>query len=102
MSDKNHRHDAAMAVIATIASDLADMSRAAETLCKPEQARLFWKMHVRLCSAHEPRYVVVENVAALLARGMGVVIGDLARVGYDAEWSVISACSMGAPHVRRR
>lgn len=61
-----------------------------------------WGEYARLVGELRPRFVVVENVAALLARGMGVVIGDLARIGYDAEWSVVSACSVGAPHVRRR
>jgi hypothetical protein len=37
-----------------------------------------------------------------LIEGFGTVLGDLARIGYDAEWSVVSACSVGAPHVRRR
>jgi DNA (cytosine-5)-methyltransferase 1 len=44
----------------------------------------------------------MENVAALLNRGMGRVLADLARIRYDAEWSIVSACSMGAPHMRRR
>jgi DNA (cytosine-5)-methyltransferase 1 len=51
-----------------------------------------------------PCYVVVENVAALLddADAFGWLLGDLADLGFDAEWSVLSACSMGAPHVRER
>ena len=49
-----------------------------------------------------PRVALVENVPALLSRGMGVVLRDLSRIGYDAEWSIISACSVGAAHVRRR
>ena len=61
-----------------------------------------WSEFARLTGELRPGFVVVENVAALLARGMGVVCGDLARLGYDAEWSVISACAMGAPHSRRR
>lgn len=61
-----------------------------------------WSSFARLVGEIRPRYVIVENVAALLDRGMGRVIGDLARIGYDAEWSVVSACSVGAPHVRRR
>ena len=61
-----------------------------------------WSELARLIGAVRPRYAIVENVAALLKRGMGDVLGDLARIGYDAEWSVVSACSMGAPHVRRR
>jgi DNA (cytosine-5)-methyltransferase 1 len=46
--------------------------------------------------------VLVENVAALLNRGMGRVLGDLAAGGYDAEWSVLSACALGASHARER
>jgi DNA (cytosine-5)-methyltransferase 1 len=61
-----------------------------------------WREFARLIGELRPRFVVVENVAALLARGLGDVLGDLARIGYDAEWSVVSACSVGAPHVRRR
>jgi DNA (cytosine-5)-methyltransferase 1 len=61
-----------------------------------------WFEYARLVRELRPRYVVVENVAALLTRGLGVVLGDLARLGYDAEWSTVSACSVGAPHVRQR
>jgi DNA (cytosine-5)-methyltransferase 1 len=61
-----------------------------------------WSAFARLIGELRPRYVIVENVAALLDRGMGTVLRDLARIRYDAEWSVVSACSVGAPHVRRR
>lgn len=61
-----------------------------------------WREMVRIIRMVEPRYVVVENVSALLARGMGIVLRDLAELGYDAEWDCFSACSFGAPHVRRR
>jgi DNA (cytosine-5)-methyltransferase 1 len=49
-----------------------------------------------------PAYAIVENVAALLRRGMGTVLGDLAEVGYDAEWHCIPASHVGAPHDRDR
>jgi DNA (cytosine-5)-methyltransferase 1 len=51
-----------------------------------------------------PRYVVVENVAALVrdADAFGWMLGDLHQFGFDAEWSVVTACSVGAPHRRRR
>ena len=61
-----------------------------------------WSEFARLIGDLRPRFAVVENVAALLKRGMGDVLRDLARIGYDAEWSTVSACSVGAPHVRRR
>lgn len=61
-----------------------------------------WSEYARLIGELRPRYVCVENVSALLIRGMGRVLGDLAVLGYDAEWSVFTACAFGAPHARRR
>lgn len=51
-----------------------------------------------------PRYVVVENVPALLrdSDAFGWMLGDLAADGFDADWDVLSACSFGAPHTRER
>lgn len=49
-----------------------------------------------------PRYVVLENVAAILARGLDVVAGDLAEIGYDLEWDCVPAEAVGAPHQRDR
>jgi DNA (cytosine-5)-methyltransferase 1 len=61
-----------------------------------------WSEYARLVGEIRPRYVVVENVAALLARGLGTVLRDLAAVGYDAEWDCIPASAVGAPHRRDR
>ena len=61
-----------------------------------------WYEYARIIRELRPRFVLVENVAALLARGMGEVLGTLASLGFDAEWSCVSACSVGAPHMRRR
>jgi DNA (cytosine-5)-methyltransferase 1 len=49
-----------------------------------------------------PRLVVVENVAALRARGLDRVLGDLAEAGYDAVWRCVRASDVGAPHARER
>ena len=49
-----------------------------------------------------PRFVFVENTPALTSRGLGVVLGDLAALGYDQEWGVIGAHHAGAPHRRDR
>jgi DNA (cytosine-5)-methyltransferase 1 len=46
--------------------------------------------------------VLVENVPGLLVRGFGDVLGDLAALGYDAEWESIPAAAFGAPHLRYR
>jgi len=57
---------------------------------------------VRCLCVARPKRALLENVAALLARGMGTILGDLATIGYDAEWDCVPACSVGAPHCRDR
>ena len=68
--------------------------------------RWLWPEFARAVGALRPRYVLVENVAALLTvnggGAFGEVIGDLAALGYDAEWECISASDVGAPHKRDR
>ena len=61
-----------------------------------------WGEYARIVGEVRPRYVIVENVAALLGRGLGRVLGDLAALGYDAEWHCIPAAAVGAPHRRDR
>lgn len=69
-----------------------------------------WSELARIVCELRPRYVVVENVPALLTgKGKrwdrapaGRVLGDLAEAGYDAEWAVLSAREFGAPHLRKR
>ena len=61
-----------------------------------------WYEFARIIGELRPRYVIVENVAALLHRGMDTVLGDLSTLGYDAEWHVIPASAVGAPHRRDR
>lgn len=61
-----------------------------------------WSEFARVIRLLRPRYVVVENVPALTIRGLGRVLGDLAAIGYDAEWGCIPAAALGAPHPRWR
>ena len=61
-----------------------------------------WSEIARLVGELRPQYVIVENVSALLSRGLGRVLGDLAEIGYDAEWHCIPASAVGAPHIRDR
>jgi DNA (cytosine-5)-methyltransferase 1 len=61
-----------------------------------------WREFSRLICELRPRYVIVENVAALLYRGIGRVLGDLAASGYDAQWRVFRAADFGYPHERKR
>lgn len=61
-----------------------------------------WKEFARIIGEVRPRYVFVENSPMLTVRGLGVVLGDLAEMGFDAEWGCISAENCGAPHKRER
>ena len=62
---------------------------------------LFFEL-MRVIRMVRPQYVVLENVAAILNRGLDIVLRELSEAGYDAEWSVISASSVGACHQRNR
>lgn len=66
-----------------------------------ERSGLWWEMLRAICLVR-PKYALVENVAALLDRWMGEVLGSLAASGHDAEWDCLPACAFGAPHERDR
>jgi len=66
-----------------------------------ERSGLWWEYH-RLIGELRPRFAIVENVAALTVRGIDVVLGSLAEIGFDAEWDSIRASDVGAPHRRDR
>jgi DNA (cytosine-5)-methyltransferase 1 len=61
-----------------------------------------WGHMARIVGEVRPRYVFVENSPALLTRGLGRVLGDLAALGYDCRWTVLGAADVGAPHQRDR
>ena len=61
-----------------------------------------WRDFARLIGELRPQFAIVENVADLTVRGLGRVLGDLAALGYDAEWHCIPASAVGAPHPRDR
>jgi DNA (cytosine-5)-methyltransferase 1 len=61
-----------------------------------------WSEFARIVGELRPGYVLVENVPALLVRGLGRVLGDLATLGYDAEWDCVSAEDIGAAQTRDR
>lgn len=61
-----------------------------------------WSEFARLIGETRPRWVLIENVARLRNDGLDRVLGDLAARGYDAEWDVVGAAAVGAPHLRER
>ena len=61
-----------------------------------------WSHMARIVGEVRPRYVFVENSPALITRGLGRVLSDLAALGYDCRWTVLGAADVGAPHQRDR
>jgi len=70
-------------------------------ITRETRSGLFYEL-IRIIRMVRPKYVLLENVAALLNNGMGIVLGELSEIGYDAEWKVISARERGACHLRQR
>ncbi len=61
-----------------------------------------WSEMARIIGEVRPQFVFVENSPALITRGLGTVLGDLASLGYDCRWTVLGAAGVGAPHQRDR
>ncbi|MFI6883409.1 DNA cytosine methyltransferase [Streptosporangium canum] len=63
-----------------------------------------WLTIARAIRTLRPRLVVLENVRAIVNRrpGLDVVLADLARLGFNAEWLCVPASDVGAPHERYR
>ncbi len=84
-----------------------------------------WRHVARAIGQLRPDLVFLENVRSLTSaradghvepcpwclgetgggaavRALGVVLGDLAHLGFDAEWEVVRASDVGAPHRRER
>ncbi|HEY1179251.1 MAG TPA: DNA cytosine methyltransferase, partial [Phytomonospora sp.] len=118
--------EAAAAVAELNARDLADPAGPPpERVIKGNRSGL-WFHVARAISVLRPRLVVIENVRGLLSakavrsvgpdsppvdadggdadtlRAIGAVLGDLADLGFDAEWHVQRASDVGAPHQRER
>lgn len=61
-----------------------------------------WREMARIISETRPCFVFVENSPLLVGRGLALVLGDLAAMGFDAQWGVLGAHDVGAPHRRER
>lgn len=65
-------------------------------------ARHIWPHIAAALGVLRPRLVVLENVANHVRVGLGDVLADLARLGFDAEWCCVRASEIGAAHRRDR
>ena len=61
-----------------------------------------WREMARVIREVRSPLVYVENSPMLTGRGLDRVLGDLAEMGYDAEWGVLGANACNAPHRRQR
>ncbi len=66
-----------------------------------ERSGLFYEI-IRIVRLVRPRFIYLENVAALLGRGLREVLWEFAAIGYDAEWSIIPCSTLGGSHKRER
>lgn len=66
-----------------------------------EQSGLFFEI-IRLAKEIKPSFIFIENVPAITTRGGNTVVNEITSLGYDCRWCVVSAASIGAPHIRKR
>jgi DNA (cytosine-5)-methyltransferase 1 len=61
-----------------------------------------WREMARIIGEVRPSFVLVENSPRLRTKGLDRVLADLAGLGFDARWGIVSALDAGAPHLRKR
>lgn len=61
-----------------------------------------WRDYRNCIELGKPQYVIIENVSALLSRGLEIILQDLAEIGYDATWTTLDSKYFGVPQRRRR
>jgi len=79
-----------------------DISSAGKGAGIDGEASGMWREMARIIHEVQPRFVFVENSPMLTSRGLGRVLGDLAKMGFDAKWGVLGAADVGANHQRDR
>lgn len=67
-----------------------------------EDERWIWPDIARVIREVEPSWVFLENTPGLADGGLHLVLGDLAEMGFDAEWDLLSASEVGATQGRER
>lgn len=68
-----------------------------------DDERALWPECERAIRALRPRYLLLENVPAVVAAGeLERVATSLATYGYRFAWVCLPAAAVGAPHIRER
>jgi len=79
-----------------------DISAAGKGVGIDGEASGLWVEAARIIREVRPRFAFLENSPMLTSRGLDRVLGDLAEMGFDAEWGVLSAAAAGLAHRRDR
>jgi DNA (cytosine-5)-methyltransferase 1 len=61
-----------------------------------------WREMLRICSEVKPKYIIIENSAAIISKGFRTILEEFAKIGYDAEWQTLRGFQFGIPQRRRR
>ena len=72
-----------------------------EGITKTSKSGLWFQL-IRTIRMVRPKYFILENVSAILANGLDIVLRDIYEAGYDAEWCCIPSSFVGACHQRDR
>lgn len=96
-----HAHDEWRTDVICAGFPCQPVSNAGEQLAQFDE-RWLWPETNRVLRCLRPRFAVLENVTGILSRGFDEVLSDLAALGFDAEWGVLSASAFGAAHPRER
>ena len=70
-----------------------------------DDPRNMWPATAEVLRIVRPRSALLENVPGLLSGShgyFGQILRELAELGYDVRWGVLSAADAGAPHLRKR
>jgi DNA (cytosine-5)-methyltransferase 1 len=69
---------------------------------KTDDDRWLWPHIERIIGEVEPWLIILENVPGILDGGAAPILGSLAQMGFNAEWGILAAADVGAPHKRAR
>lgn len=68
-----------------------------------DDERNMWPETIECIRQVRPRWALLENVPGLISTDyFGQILCDVAEAGFDAEWDIVSAAEVGAPHIRKR
>ena len=69
------------------------------------RSSLFYRV-MQIARQVRPKFILFENVANTISHAKGEtfqqILYEIAKAGFNAEWSIVSAADMGSSHLRKR